>query len=159
MAIILTANTQPKWPKYKEDLETAKTTYKKQKIPTEQQKIQHNPELCCHSLDSTLKMSDLKLFKMCHVLYCFWLTTADQQSSVTAIKNTLSMRAMQHKQSQLIMFFKNLHGLSDLEMPTCIAPAYMYWICSATSTSRFYLFHISIYFGIDCRLTLDDLET
>jgi len=32
----------------------------------------------------------------------------------------------QHEHLHLIMFYKSLHGLSDLEMPTCITPAIRY---------------------------------
>jgi len=74
---------------------------------------------------------------------CFIVSNYSTANSITAIKNSLSMRSIetQHEHLHLIMFYKILHGLSDLEIPTCITPAIeiytlkLYEIYLATRTS------------------------
>jgi len=52
----------------------------------------------------------------------FIVSNYSREGSITDIKSSLSMRSIetQNEHLRLIMFYKILHGLSDLEIPTCI---------------------------------------
>jgi len=55
----------------------------------------------------------------------FIISDYRRTSSVSAIKNSLNMRSIetQHEKLRLMLFYKILHGFSNLQMPNCIIPA------------------------------------